>query len=672
MMRSEHLVNKSVLVFGLLAACVWWRPLFTDTAIFGDLLYKLFFPNQEFLRRTVLSGSFPLWNPHIYTGVPFAANMQSAVFYPFSYLILPLDYPRALAWSLWAHTALAGIFMFAFARSAGLSKRAALTAGIVFSLNGNFLLRFAAPSHFFSYVWLPLILLAGVKKELRLWQSWLIMSVALSLQLFAGHPQYLLYSAAACAVCAAIGPDRKRWVFVLAGGGAAFLALAAVQLVLTVQFLGQTVRAAGFGYEWSMSYSLVPRELLIMLCLPQWNAFFTPHSGDPHIVGLYFGPIAALAAVWGLRARRSLWAPFAALTVLGFALALGKYLPVYPWLYAHVGFFRMIRFPSQAIYLSCLGLSVLAGLGVDRLSESRARWVTALIALDLLFFIWRGTETIEPRVYAAVPATAAALGSPQTRVMLTPRPSRGGCAFGANRTDAWLRFKDVMFPNFPMAYGIDAADGQEELRYARYEKVLDRIDRNPLSPWIDAVGVTHMLTRWDLPSKFKLVSTGTPNVYLNAAALPRVYVVHEATYVPDGEVLDYVERSGAAALLRRVIVSEPGIAEAATKCLSRDKARIVEYSPQRVRVEADASCSGWLVLADAYDPDWRARLNGAQSEVHRVNFVQRAVRIPAGRSSIEFDYRPRFLLAAAWVSALAWFLALGLFARWVFTIARRS
>ena len=663
---------RSVILFCLLATCVWWRPVFTDAAVFGDLLYKLFFPNEEFLRRTLLAGSFPLWNPHIYTGVPFAANMQSAVFYPFSYLILLLDFPRALAFSLWAHTALAGIFMFAFARSAGLSKRAATTAAIVFSLNGNFLLRFAAPSHFFSYVWLPLILLAGVKKELRLWQSWLILSTALSLQLFAGHPQYLLYSAAACAVCAAFGPDRKRWALVLAGGGAGFLALAAVQLVLTVPFLSQTVRAAGFGYEWSMSYSLTPRELLIMLAAPQWNAFFTPQSGDPHIVGLYFGPVAAAAALWGLRGSRYRSAPFAVLTLLGFALSLGKYLPVYPWLYAHLGFFRMIRFPSQAIYLSCLGVSFLAGLGVDRLPDGRGRWVAALIALDLLFFIWRGAETIEPRVYAAVPATAAALSAPHTRIMLTPRTRNNLGMDGANRVDAWLRFKDVLFPNFPMAYGIDAADGQEELRYARYEQVLDRLDRNPLSPWIDAVGVNYMLTRGDLPNKFKRISTGTPNIFRNDAALPRVYVVHEAAFVPDGEVLDYVDRIGAAALRRRALVSDPRDAQAATKCPGPDEARIVQYYPQRVLVEANAACPGWLVLADAYAPDWRASVDGAQAEVHRVNFVQRGVRIPAGRSMLEFDYRPRFLFAAAWVSALAWMLALCLFALWAWSVRRKK
>lgn len=637
--------------------------MFTDTALFGDLLYKLFFPNQEFLRRTVLSGSFPLWNPHIYSGVPFAANIQSAIFYPFSYLILPLSYPRALAWSLWAHTALAGIFMFAFARSVGLSKRAALTAGIVFSLNGHFLLRFAGPSLFFSYVWIPLVLLAGVKKELKLWQSWLIMSTALCLQLFAGHPQYLLYSAAACAVCVALGPGRKRWLLVLAGGGGAFLALAAVQLLLSGQFLSQTVRAAGFGYEWSMSYSLTPRELYAMLALPQWNAYFTPHSGDPHIVGLYFGPIAGLAALLGLRARRDQWAPFAALTVLGFALALGKHLPVYPWLYAHVGFFRMIRFPSQALYLSCLGLSVLAGFGVDRLPESRARWVTILIAVDLLVFAWRGIETIEPRVYAAVPATVGALRAAQTRVMLTPRTRNFLTMDGASRTEAWLRFKDALFPNFPMAYALDAADGQEELRYARYEKVLDRIDRDSLSAWIDALGVSHVLTRWDLPPKFKLVSAGMPNVYRNPAALPRAYVVHTSTYVPDGEVLDYVERAGAAALLHRVAVPEPA-SEATALCPSPGKASIVSYSSQRVRVEAQTPCPGWLVLADAYDPGWRAQLNGSPANVQRVNFMQRAVRIPAGRSTIEFDYRPRFLLAAALLSALAWAIALALFARW--------
>ncbi|MBI3297422.1 MAG: hypothetical protein HYZ75_04620 [Elusimicrobia bacterium] len=659
-----------VLGFGLLAACVWWRPLFAGTALFGDLLYKLFFPNQAFLSRTVLSGELPLWNPHAYGGVPFAANLQSAVFYPFTYLALPLDFPRALAWSLWAHTAMAGLFMAALAQALGLSRRGALAAGVMFALNGNFLLRFAAPSHFHSYVWLPLILLAGFKKDLPPWLASLLMAAAACLQLFAGHPQFLLYSGAACLICAAASPDRRRWLRVLAGAAPAFLALGAVQLQLTGAFLGESVRAAGFGYDWSTMYSLTPRELLAMLALPQWNAYFTPSSGDPRIVGLYFGPFAAAAAVWGLRGRQGPWRPFAALIVLGLLLSLGRHLPVYPWLYDHVGFLRMIRFPPQAAYLACLGVSVLAGLGVERLPERRARWLTAFIAADLLLFAWRGAETIEPGVYADPPASAAALERLGAgRIMLTPRTRYDLKMSGETRAEAWRRFKEVLFPNFPTAYGIDAADGQEELRYARYEKVLDLVDHDPFSPWIDVLAVTHVLTRWDMPPKFRPVATGTPNVYHNPAALPRAYVVHETAHVPDEEVLAYVQRAGSAALRLRAVSPRP--LEGGGACVGGE-ARVVEPGSQRVRVETESPCPGWLVLADAWDAGWRAEVGGVPEEVLRVNLVQRAVRVPAGRSTVEFRYRPRGFATAAWVSGLAWLTVLILFALPIASGAKKS
>lgn len=648
-------------LFGALALAAWWKPLLAGRALFYDMLYRLFFPNHAFFRRSILSGSFPLWNPHQYSGVPYAANLQSAVFYPFTYLGLWLDFPRTAAVNVWAHTALAGAFMYWLARALGRSKTGAAVSGIAFALNGCFALRYAYLSNVDSYVWLPLVLLPFHARDWPLRRAWACAGAALALQLFAGHPQYLMYGALAAAVCAAFAEDRRRWLEVGAGAGALFLALAAVQLVLTARLAAESVRspaghAPGFGFDWAMANSVRPAEALLMLLAPQWNAYFVPRSGDPHLVGFYFGPLLLLCAGLAFRGPARTWRPFAAIAALGFLLALGRHFPLYPRLYALLPMLRAVRFPAQALFLACFGVSVLAGAGVDLASPRARRWLPALAAADLLLFAWRGQITADPSVYRADPPAAAALGAAAglERVMLTPRTRESQRMSGRDADDAWLRFKDALFPNFPTAYGLYAADGHQELRYARYEAVLDAVDRDPRSPWIDVLGIKYVLSFWGMPAKFRLAGrTATQNVYLNPARLPKAYAVFRTRRVRDDEALDLVRRAGSALVATTALLPDGPELDLGCRAASTP-ARVLDYRPGLVRVSVDAPCPGWLVLADAYDAGWVATVNRAPTPVLRANLTQRAVRIPGGPSQVEFLYRPAWLRPLATLSAAGW------------------
>lgn len=646
-------------LFFLLALLAWAKPLLTGQALFYDVLFKLFYPNQEYLRGSLLSGSWPLWNPHIYSGVPFMANLQSALLYPSTYLGLFLDFPWWAWANTWLHTALAGVFMYAFARVLGLSAAAAALSGVAFSLNGNFLLRYPFPSNIQSYVWLPLILLAGFKKDLPLRRACLLGAAAMALQFFGGHPQYLLYSLLACALCAALGSgsSRTRWLALLSGCGLGFLALTAVQLIPAARLALDSVRAAGLGPEWAMAYSLEPRELLVMLAAPQWNAYFTPKSGDPHVVGLYFGPLLLLCAALAFRLERRRWLVFTACSLTGLLLCLGKHFPLYPWLYEYLPPFRSFRFPCQAVYLACFGLSILAGLGLETLPGRWKKLLPVLVAADLILFGWRSIVTADPVVYRASPPLAGWLkqNAGDSRILLAPRTRYSLRIRGQTETEAWLRFKNILFPNFPLAYGLFAADGQEELRLARYERILDQIDQDPLSPWIDVFGVKYVLTLGALPPKFKLVAKGLPNVFLNPAAFPKAYLAFGAVYVPDQEVLPFVKSRDSAFLRELPVVSKPPLAEPA-QCRGAGKVDILEYGPQTVRLAVESPCPAWLVLTDAYDPGWRASVNDASELVERVNFAQRGVRVPQGRSLVAFSYALPLWPAA--VSLVAWFIVL--------------
>ena len=93
----------------------------------------------------------------------------------------------------------------------------------------------------------------------------------------------------------------------------------------------------------------------------------------------------------------------------------------------------------------------------------------------------------------------------------------------------------------------------------------------------------------------------------------------------------------------------------------------LERRPDRQRLETTSSGPGLLVLADAYDPGWRASLDGAPVPVLRTNVAFRGVAVPEGRHSVDLVYRPR---SAVWGLALS--VAALVVTAVLFVVGRRS
>ena len=86
----------------------------------------------------------------------------------------------------------------------------------------------------------------------------------------------------------------------------------------------------------------------------------------------------------------------------------------------------------------------------------------------------------------------------------------------------------------------------------------------------------------------------------------------------------------------------------------------LERRPDRQRLETTSSGPGLLVLADAYDPGWRASLDGARVPVLRTNVAFRGVAVPEGRHTVELVYRPRSVVWGLSVSLAGLVAAAGL------------
>ncbi|HYH10806.1 MAG TPA: YfhO family protein, partial [Thermomicrobiales bacterium] len=135
------------------------------------------------------------------------------------------------------------------------------------------------------------------------------------------------------------------------------------------------------------------------------------------------------------------------------------------------------------------------------------------------------------------------------------------------------------------------------------------------------------------------------------SALPRAWIVHDAQQVAPDEAL--AQLVGGASDPRRVVLLEdppPPTGEPADP--AADAAEITQYSPDTITIRTTSGAPGLLVLAETWDPGWRATVNGAEVTIYRANYALRAIPIPAGVSTIELHYTPPSLQLGLVVSSI--------------------
>jgi O-antigen/teichoic acid export membrane protein len=194
-----------------------------QNALITDLVIQNY-PWKQFIRQSLSQGEIPLWNPHLFAGMPFLATGQNAGYYPFSIFFLLLPLSQAYGWYTISQLWLAGALAYFLGRVLGLKRPSAFIAGLVYQGCG-FMLTSAAvfPMIIGAAAWLPL-LLACIEKIVQsraapddggrrtedgeddlgppssvLRPDWTLLwvllgAVALGMQLLAGHVEITYYT----------------------------------------------------------------------------------------------------------------------------------------------------------------------------------------------------------------------------------------------------------------------------------------------------------------------------------------------------------------------------------------------------------------------------------------------------------------------------------------------
>lgn len=80
--------------------------------------------------------------------------------------------------------------------------------------------------------------------------------------------------------------------------------------------------------------------------------------------------------------------------------------------------------------------------------------------------------------------------------------------------------------------------------------------------------------------------------------------------------------------------------EAADSAGAKMNIALSSYEPNMLVYETDNEADGVAVFSEIYYPDWTATIDGQPAEIARVNYILRAMKIPAGRHTVTFTFDP--------------------------------
>ena len=403
----RELIPAAILLLASLG--YFWRILFTPTwkpAGGGDLVSFLF-PTYRFAAASLRAGALPLWNPHLYSGAPFLADMQAGLFYPLNLVLFGVapEFPYGtLQWMVVLHVFLAGLFMYLCLRylqpGHPLRVPAALAGALAYMFSDLFVVHFGNLNLVAVAAWLPLIVLFFWRSLCTRSLGFAVMAgVVYGISTLEGHLQITLYIALALVVAVVAEAVTARrsgrgWAWsclALAITAVVAVGLSALVLLPTFEYASLSPRAQ-LTYQDAARFSLEPGlwgEMLVPALFSSrdpslywgvWDRVATGYLG-------IFPLILAGLAVMMRRGRRV--ALFASLGVVAFLLAMGGASILHGWAYLLLPGFGQVRAPARAIFVVDFALAALAALALDLFLGPlgvRARSVFRVVWRGLLWF----------------------------------------------------------------------------------------------------------------------------------------------------------------------------------------------------------------------------------------------------------------------------------------------
>lgn len=390
------------ILFALTTIVFFWGHL-SGTVYFWEDFLEYVYPIQTYAAVATKNGSIPFWNPYVFNGMPFLADIQVGFFYPFN-RVLSLFVSSDGYLSVWGiqfiiifHFFIAQTAFFFLMRYKKVSQLGSAISAIGYSFSMMMVCHVFHPMIVYHLAWLPLVFMLLLKAlNFHDYRYGLGAGLVLGISMLSGHPQTTLYEAVFLGVyflwylIENYKSIKNKFISTAIAG---FLTFIVALGVFQIQFLTSNELA-----ELSLRADIsVEKSSLGSLEIKQITNFVNPHqfgkmSGNQNEqstfslirsdgteanyfyyweTAFYFGIVILLFGLIGLlhTFKSSLTKFLAIMMMIGFLYSLGSNFFLHS-LIDYLPYFGQFRIPSRMMMFVIFGMTILAGFGFDSLIKA--------------------------------------------------------------------------------------------------------------------------------------------------------------------------------------------------------------------------------------------------------------------------------------------------------------
>jgi hypothetical protein len=234
----------------------------------------------------------------------------------------------------------------------------------------------------------------------------------------------------------------------------------------------------------------------------------------------------------------------------------------------------------------------------------------------------------------------------------------------------------VLPPNTPALYGLEAPQGYDYPQSARWSRFATQVlgehglptaefpalvyarPRGPSRTGLRLVNVRYYVAPPRAPAPgpglVRVYAGRDAAIYEDRGTLPRAYLVPRTIRLPGAAALRLLARGGIdprrVATVPRDAPPDAGAGAGARRFRPLVARRL---DPAHWRIDVPPGASGWLVLANAFRPDWRAKIDGRHVRMYPTNYATMGLPLAPGARTVDVELDRRELHTGAAVSLLA-------------------
>lgn len=382
MQRTFSVSKATFISYTLLLALpfiIFW-PLWLHPEAMAYDMADYFLPFRHFIGECLQEHQFPWWNPYSGLGIPLAADPQSGVFYPVTWLIGYLagyDFVTINIEYL-LHLSLAGWGMFMLLRGMHYALFSSLLLAIAYQFSGFMVNNAQHLTWIISACWLPYFLhhyrltfLTGDRNH--------AIKTVLSLFLFTtgGYPAFLIilcYLVAGHILFVLIHNARIRQPAQIRHVAKWSAVMLIIYLVITAPFIYSFLqgvplmtRGEPLSKDHTLFLAFTPQSAITFLLPATPLGRHVDFETDISMTNVYMGLLTWIFLIAGLtftREKRTMAVILCTLTLL--LISFGDVLPFWTFLFDYVPYFDHIRFPAAFRLFVITGCLVIAAEGMKQ------------------------------------------------------------------------------------------------------------------------------------------------------------------------------------------------------------------------------------------------------------------------------------------------------------------